>query len=336
MPRHIGRVRPTVALLSLCLLRLPLLTAWCLPPLPVSCGTLTLLVVSIGLRARLLALRKRLLPRPRAPVALAVLLAALCALGLLYVRVSLCWAPAAVAVMLLFILITPRGAAGDEGLGDELSAEHPTPRAPALALTAVLILVTACALRFYRVTELPFGMWRDEARHGLAALRILEDPSYRPVFLAAADIPAGGAYAFVPAFRFFGIHAWTMRLVTALAGALTVVPLAFVARRLTGRWDSALIAAGLLAGSSWHLNVSRLSFMSVFHPLCELSALAFCGHALDPRRTLFGRTFWLALAGGLLGLAAYTYHSGRLALLIGLAFVACFSGARRRVHPARP
>ena len=41
-------------------------------------------------------------------------------------------------------------------------------------------LLLALALRMWDLGGLPFGLWRDEARHGLVALRILDDPDYRP------------------------------------------------------------------------------------------------------------------------------------------------------------
>jgi 4-amino-4-deoxy-L-arabinose transferase-like glycosyltransferase len=314
----------TIAVVALALLRFPQVTAWALPPLPVICALLTLPYAWRWLHPHVHDVRAGLLPRLPTGAAIAALLVALAALGLLYVRISTWWtlSLAAIAVVALFVLVAPREAREETG-------EVPAPTRPALralVLTAALVVVTAFTLRFYRVSELPFGMWRDEARHGLAALKIIEDPHYRPVFLPAADIPAGGAYAFVPAFLLFGIRTWTMRIVTALAGALTVVPLAFVARRLTGRWDTALLAAGLLAGSAWHLTISRLSFMSVFDPLCELSALALCAHALNPRQPPLRRALWLALAGALLGLAVHTYHAGRLAPLVGLGFVLCLAG----------
>ena len=311
----------TIAVLAWALLRFPLVTAWVLPPLPLTCALLTLPYAWRWLHPHVRSMRARLLPHVPATGAIAALLVALVALGLLYARISAWWTLplAAIAVVALFVSVTPQEVGADAG--EMPPATRPALRA--LVITAVLVVVTAFALRYYRVTELPFGMWRDEARDGLAALRIIEDPGFRPVFFKAADIPAGGIYAFVPSFLLFGIRPWTMRVAAAFAGALTVVPLALVARRLTGRWDSALLAAGLFAGSAWHLTISRLSFTYVFDPLVELSALAAFAHALHQTHRRVARGLWLGVAGALLGLALHAHHTGRLAPLIGLGFVFC-------------
>ncbi|MDQ2999055.1 MAG: hypothetical protein M3R61_18645, partial [Chloroflexota bacterium] len=81
-------------------------------------------------------------------------------------------------------------------------------RSVALALAAITLL--ALALRLAGLDRLPLGMWRDEARHGLLALRILHDPSYRPVYVPnVADIPALLFYLAAVPIKLFGAHPWT-------------------------------------------------------------------------------------------------------------------------------
>ena len=76
-------------------------------------------------------------------------------------------------------------------------------RIVALALSAITLL--ALALRLAGLDALPLGMWRDEARHGLLALRILNDPSYRPVYVPnVADIPALLFYLAAVPIQLFG------------------------------------------------------------------------------------------------------------------------------------
>jgi 4-amino-4-deoxy-L-arabinose transferase-like glycosyltransferase len=186
------------------------------------------------------------------------------------------------------------------------------------ALGLALVVVLALALRLYQIDALPYGLWRDEARHGLFALRILDTPGYRPVYIAegGVNMPAFGFYPFALALDVWGIHIWTMRTVTALAGALTVLPLYALVRRLFGRADVALLAAAFLAMSSWHITLSRFSFPTVFEPLLSLSGLWLLAVALAPpeqapRRTLL--RLGAALLGGVcLGLAMQMYHTGRV------------------------
>jgi 4-amino-4-deoxy-L-arabinose transferase-like glycosyltransferase len=184
----------------------------------------------------------------------------------------------------------------------------------------LLVLLLALGLRLHRIQEIPFGMWRDEARHGLVALRILDDPSYRPIYVAERDpkinLPGFGFHLLAPGIAFFGINPWSMRVVTALGGALTVLPAFFLARRLFGGLAAAFLGAFFLACSFWHLILSRWAFATVFDPLFAVAGFALLAWALEqPMPSL--RVSGLAVAGLLLGLAVQTYHSGRVAPVVG-------------------
>lgn len=191
-----------------------------------------------------------------------------------------------------------------------------------------LILLLAAALRFYDLPNLPLGLWRDESRHGLISLRILQDPSYWPIYVAEqrVNMPAFTFYLFAAAVDLWGPTIWSMRLVVALAGTLAIVPCYLWGRRLLGE-RMALLAAALLACSSWHITISRFSFSTIFDPLFTLLALAALAYALDLRPDREGqlrqvglRRGAAALAGGLLaGLAVHTYHTGRVVpVIVGL------------------
>src|SRR4029079_8374443 len=176
---------------------------------------------------------------------------------------------------------------------------------------------------------LPLGLWRDEARHGLLALRILQDRAFRPVYVpGVADIPALLFYLAAVPIQLFGAHPWTIRLIPALAGALTPLALYFAARPLFSS-RAALLAAALLAVSAWQLSLSRLAFAATLGPPLTLLAIGLVWRALttnDERRTTSDERRWLrrpssqvleaALAGAATGLAIYTYHPSRLTPLI--------------------
>ena len=217
-----------------------------------------------------------------------------------------------------------------------------------------LVLLVALAMRLYRIDSLPFGLWRDEARHGLFALRIVDNPDYRPTYIAAerVNMPALGLYPFALALWAGGVGLSTMRVVTALAGALTVLPLYGLVRRLSGRSDLALLSAALLAISSWHTTISRFSFPTIFDPLLTLSGLWLLTLALDGRRGTGDGRRWTVdgesasdhhlpssvqrliagfAAGACLGLAVQTYHTGRVAPVLGagLALLLLIRNRRR-------
>ncbi|HEU5099866.1 MAG TPA: glycosyltransferase family 39 protein, partial [Roseiflexaceae bacterium] len=154
-------------------------------------------------------------------------------------------------------------------------------RMVALSLAAITLL--ALALRLFDLDALPLGLWRDEARHGLLALRILRDSSFRPVYVPnVADIPALLFYLAAVPIELFGAHPWTIRLVPALAGALTPLALYFAAQPLFGT-RAALLAAALLAGAAWHISLSRLAFAATLGPPLTLLAIGLTWRALTRR-----------------------------------------------------
>lgn len=197
-------------------------------------------------------------------------------------------------------------------------SDTPTERASGFAPTLALLglFVLALALRYYRLPELPYGLWRDEGRHALEAYKMLTDASYRPAYIPhGVDLPGLGLAPFAFAIKFLGIHAWTLRSITAFAGALAVLPLYGLVRRLYGV-PAGLLAAALLACSHWGIAISRFSFPTIFDPLLQLTALWLLVVCFDwwrkarPNLALGG----LFLAGACLGLALQTYHTGRIGL----------------------
>ena len=62
-----------------------------------------------------------------------------------------------------------------------ISTEH-------IILFAILSL--AFFLRIYKLDQIPFGLWYDEADNGLSALRLLNDPGYFPLFAETTNLPA--------------------------------------------------------------------------------------------------------------------------------------------------
>lgn len=222
----------------------------------------------------------------------------------------------------------------DDGLAVDVS-EQPVRRNEALALA--VITVAAIVLRFYRLDDLPSGMWRDEARHGLLALRIWNDPGYRPVYVVAgADLPALLFYLMAPVLAITGPGVGAARLVSALAGALMPLALWWAARPILGV-RAALYGAAFLAWASWGLSMSRWAFPATLDHLLELTAIGVMWRALG-QTTRWRAIAGMALAGVLAALAAYAYHTGRLAPLAFAALTALRlgrdAGAWRRALPA--
>lgn len=208
------------------------------------------------------------------------------------------------------------------GLSDDREAGPWTPRE-----RLVFLSVTALALfmRLYRLDSVPFAIFRDEARHGLLALRILTDPDYRPVFVGPpVSQPGPFFFALAAAFEAFGPSITSLRLVSALAGA-GAVPLLWLLVRSVWGSRAAAGASFLLAVSSWHVSISRFAMPYTLPTLCALPALALLWRAL-------ARPAWreLALAGGLLGLAQYGAQTSRVVLLAAAGLLADGLATRAR------
>lgn len=175
------------------------------------------------------------------------------------------------------------------------------------SLWLALILAAAVIFRLWRFADLPFGVWYDEAEHGLQALRILESAQFRPIFEGAITGPAHYLYLVAVAFEWFGVSVQSIRLVSVFFGVLAAFAGYLVGVELFGR-RLGLVTAALLAVSSWAVTLSRFGMYSTMStPLFTLMTAAFLLRGLRTRRLLD-----YALAGLALGLGLSFYTSFRL------------------------
>ncbi|MBC8252715.1 MAG: glycosyltransferase family 39 protein [Ardenticatenia bacterium] len=189
-----------------------------------------------------------------------------------------------------------------------------------LAMLGIVCLLAAL-LRLYALNRLPPGLFTDEAFNGLTASHILDAGDLRPFYAANAGREPLYFLLLAVAIRLGGHTALTLRSISAVVGTLTapltyLVLREFFAGERHARW-LALLAAGTLAVSYWHLNFSRIAFRAILLPPCALLTL---GTFLRAWRRGALRDF--ALAGLLLGLSLYTYLAARLLPLLLLAFAA--------------
>ncbi len=296
--------------------------AWMLPPPTVALigATGALLMVSAHARSG----RFTLVSRGHVAVVAGL---ALAALAVLYVQRGGRWAALAVLAVCVVWMAARLPAA------DAMEARPASRTSPRLWLGLGAVAIIAAAMRFAFIRDLPYGLWRDDARYGLAALQMIEDPGYRPGFVLVVNLPQVGMQMLGLGIQAFGITSWSMRTVPALAGALSVLALFGLARRLTGRGDVALLSAFFLAVASWHVTVSRMTSPAALHPLFELLGLWCLAEAwrIAPALPLSPplRAALLLAGGACVALALQTYQSGRAAPLVAIAFLAAYWSARR-------
>lgn len=179
----------------------------------------------------------------------------------------------------------------------------------------ISITLLGALLRFVALGDLPPGLYRDEAYYGLDAVDVLhgESPIFfetnngrEPLFiyLVAASIAA------------LGQTPVAVRLVAAVAGALTIPATALMARALFSD-RVGLLAAAVTAVTVWTVNLSRVGFRASTMPLVVALAVWQGALAFKTRRPVH-----FIAAGALYGLLFYTYLAARftpVALLVALA-----------------
>ena len=182
-------------------------------------------------------------------------------------------------------------------------------------IVLLLILGVGAFMRFYRFGDWPYGTWYDEADNALHVIAMMQDPSYRPVFVPSTNLPAHFLYLIFISFKVFGPTTQAIRVVTAIMGLGTVVGAYLFGRELLGR-QMALVLAFFLAVSRWDVNFSRIGLHGVSTPLFELLVLYFLLRGLrTARRSDF------AWAGVLAGLGLCFYAPFRLFPFVVVLFL---------------
>lgn len=184
----------------------------------------------------------------------------------------------------------------------------------------LLILVLAGFLRLWQIDSIPPGLYPDEAINGNDALETLSSNQFK-VFYPENNGREGlfiWLIAFV--FKILGPTAWSLRLVSAIFGILTVLGLYLLSKELFSLTNLskkypplmiAIFSSFFLAISFWHINFSRISFRAILVPFLMCFSFYFLLRALRKNSTL--DYIW---SGIFFGLGFYTYIAFRVAVLI--------------------
>src|SRR3989344_7737190 len=140
-----------------------------------------------------------------------------------------------------------------------------------IILTFVFLL--AFFLRFYNLGSNPPSLTWDEASLGYNAYSILktgadEYGNKLPLSIRSFDDykPPLYVYLTIPFVALFGLSEFSVRLPSAIIGALSVIVIYFLVKEFLQRWDKkhqeliALVSALFLAISPWQLQFSRGAF----------------------------------------------------------------------------
>jgi len=181
------------------------------------------------------------------------------------------------------------------------------------------ILTIAVFFRFWQLSNIPPGIYPDEA---INANQAISSPG--KVFYPENNGREGLFINLIfLSFSIFGISIWSFKFVSAIIGTLTVLGLYLLTKEVfqgTGYKEQgvrsiALLSAFFLATSFWHTNFSRISFRAILVPFCLVFLFYFLFRGF---RTKKFPNFMIS--GIFFGLGFYTYIAFRVAIF--LVFIA--------------
>lgn len=193
----------------------------------------------------------------------------------------------------------------------------------------LLLFIFALALRLPYISLVP-PLWNTEIAEASDAAEIAWGHSLPLVLPSQPHIGPVAAYPLALVLRLIGFDPFAPRWFVAVTGALTVVAAYLLARTMGGRL-AAVIAAALLATSSFHILInSHVFWTNSTTPLLTTIALAALIISLDS--PVAGqnnrRRAWFVLAFALWGLALQS-HPSVWTLLPGLALAVALQPSLR-------
>lgn len=179
----------------------------------------------------------------------------------------------------------------------------------------LMIIAVAAILRLWQLGNVPPSPDWDEAALGYNAYSIMltgrdEYGTSFPITLRSFDDykPALYAYLVIPFIKIFGLEVFAVRLPSAIFGMLTVIATYLLVKELFTK-NIALIAAGLLAISPWHLQFSRIAFESNVGTALNIFSILFFIKGIKNHRLLI-------LSALFAGLSLHVYQSEKVFLPI--------------------
>ena len=149
----------------------------------------------------------------------------------------------------------------------------------------LVIIAIAAFFRLWQLDLIPPGLYPDEAINGNEAIsnpgKIFypENNGREGLFI---NLIAGS-------FSIFGISVWSIRIISALIGILTVLGLYLLTKELFNQDENgsrfiALLASFFLAVSFWHVNFSRIGFRAILVPLILVFTFYFLSEGFRSQR----------------------------------------------------
>lgn len=185
----------------------------------------------------------------------------------------------------------------------------------ALIFAAGMALI-ALPLRTYGLDSIPRVLNGDEGSFGMAAVEVIKGQVNNIFGMGWYSFPLVSFSVLTIPIQLLGQTALAVRLVSAIAGALTVGALYLLGRRLFDH-PTALAASFFLAVLHFHIHFSRLAVNNIWDGLSYVAVLACLWAGWRDEKRLF-----YVLGGVMLGFSQYFYTSSRMLFLMLPVFLA--------------
>jgi 4-amino-4-deoxy-L-arabinose transferase-like glycosyltransferase len=171
------------------------------------------------------------------------------------------------------------------------------------------IVAAVAIISLFRLDNIPFGVWFDEASFSLYAQHIVGQQANWPIitpFSEPTSSSTGPAalqvYFHAVTQQLFGSVAAATRVVSAVSGILSVALMGVLASTIWNR-KLGLLSMVILGSMRWHLDFSRIGMNEMVFVCFELAVAVTLTLALTYRRPV-----WFAAAGVFAGLTMHIYQ----------------------------
>ena len=131
-----------------------------------------------------------------------------------------------------------------------------------ITLFLIAIIVMAVFIRIYNISELPAGLWYDEADNIMRAAQIHAAPLDTPVFVPSTHLPSAFLIPIGMLQEITGPVWWNGRLVAMGFSVFLILGMFYFSREIFGHpWG--LAAAFLASVMSWSLNWGRIGMHGI-------------------------------------------------------------------------
>ena len=189
----------------------------------------------------------------------------------------------------------------------------------------LVILAIASFFRLWQLDSIPPGLYPDVAINGNDALDSLKTGNFKVFYPENNGREGLMMWSIALSFSIFGVSIWSIKIVAAIIGILTVLGLYLLTKELFNYYEArprsiiAFLSSFFLATSFWHTNFSRIGFRAILLPFILVFAFYFLFKGFREKRT-----FYFPISGIFFGLGFYTYISYRFIILLLPLILICW------------